>query len=165
MKAKLAGTLTALLFATAFSHAKDGKQEVARELGAILAWRLGPETVEQHCRSVDPGGVEARKAAVKAWLDKNSALIEAVDARVAEVVPLAYSPPPNVNAVEAVRAQVRAILLEPMISGATPEQMTQICKAEAKPSNPRLANSGLRAVQQSLAALYDWKVGQGEKKP
>jgi hypothetical protein len=121
--------------------ADDDKEEVARELGAVLAWRLGPEAVEQACRGIHP-----------------AELIAAVDARVAEVVPLAFSPPPGMDAVAAVTAQVRKIVLEPMLENRNPEESRKICEAEAGADNPRWTNSGVREVQMSLAALYDFKM-------
>jgi hypothetical protein len=139
------------------------KQEVGRELGSALAWRLGPEAVEEACRSVDPAGAEARKKALKTWLEKNAALIKEVDARVAEVVPLAYPSPANVDAVQAVRGQVKEILLEPMFSGRTPQETAAICKAEADPANPRWKSNGSPEVRQALAALYDWKIQRTSK--
>jgi hypothetical protein len=138
--------------------ADDDKEEVARELGAVLAWRLGPEAVEQACRGIHPEGIEARSKAVRAWLAKNAELIAAVDARVAEVVPLAFSPPPGVDAVVAVTAQVRRIVLEPMLENRNREESRKICEAEAGADNPRWTNSGVREVQMSLAALYDFKM-------
>jgi predicted dinucleotide-binding enzyme len=162
---KLVLTLMAgCLLAPAFSRADgDDKQEVGRELGSALAWRLGPEAVEEACRSVDPDGAEARKKALKAWLEKNAALIRQVDERVAEVVPLAYPSPANVDAVQAVRGQVKKILLEPMFSGRTPQESAAICKDEADPANPRWTSNGAPQVQQALAALYDWKIQRTAK--
>jgi hypothetical protein len=154
----------ACLLVPALSLADDAdKQEVARELGSALAWRLGPEAVEEACRTVDPGGAEARKTSLQTWLDKNASLIKEVDARVAEVVPLAYPAPASVDAVKAVRAQVKAILLEPMFSGRTPEETAAICKAEADPANPRWKSNGMPEVKQALAALYDWKMQRTAK--
>ena len=100
--------VVAALFVPGYSRAADGgKQQVARDLGAILAWRLGPEAVEERCRVEDPEGIEARKKSLQAWLDKNAALIKSVDERAAEVVPLAYPVRANVDAVTLVRAQAR----------------------------------------------------------
>jgi hypothetical protein len=152
------------LLAPALSHADDtDKQEVGRELGAALAWRLGPEAVERACRSADPAGAEARAKALKTWLEKNAALIKEVDERVAEVVPLAYPAPANVDAVEAVRGQVRKIILEPMLSASSPGDVVAICKAEADPANPRWKNNGMPHVREALAALYDWKMQRTAK--
>ena len=148
------------------AHSRGGDadaKEVGRELGSALAWRLGPEAVEEACRTVDPDGAEARRKALKAWLEKNAALIKQVDTRVAEVVPLAYPSPANVDAVQAVRAQVKQILLEPMFSGRTPEETTAICKAESDPANSRWTSNGLPHVQAALAALYDWKIQRTAK--
>jgi hypothetical protein len=145
------------------NDASDAEQEVAREIGAVLAWRLGPETVEEKCRSLDADGAETRKAALKGWLDKNAALIESVDARVAEVVPLLYSPPPNVDAVQAIRKQVREILLESIFEQKTPDESAVICKAEADPASQRWNNPGMPHVQQALATLLDWQTVQSRR--
>ncbi|HEU4779871.1 MAG TPA: glycoside hydrolase family 5 protein [Steroidobacteraceae bacterium] len=139
------------------------RKEVARELGAVLAWRLGPESVEESCKARDPDGAEVRAKALKGWLDKNARLIEAVDARVAEVVPLAFAAPNNVDAIQAVHAQVKEIVLESMFAQKSTDESKAICKAEADPANPRWNNSGMPHIQQSLAALYDWKMMQGAK--
>jgi hypothetical protein len=156
--------LISCLLIPALSHAEDAdKQEVAQELGAVLAWRLGPEAVEEKCRSADPAGAETRKTALKGWLDKNAALIKTVDDRVAEVVPLVYSAPPNVDAVQSVRRQVKEIVLESIFSGKTPEESTAICKAEADPASPRWNSPGMPQVPEALAALYDWKIKWGGK--
>jgi hypothetical protein len=148
-----AGCLPALVRADDAS-----RQVVGRELGSALGWRLGPEAVEEACRPVDPDGVGARQKSLKAWLEKNAALINEVDARVAEVVPLAFPSPKNVDAVTAVRAQVRKIVLEPLFAGRTAEQTAAICKAEADPANPRWKSNGMPEVRQALAALYDWQI-------
>jgi hypothetical protein len=164
-------TLCASLLAVPQSHAQQPQEpdpgqdqsEIARELASLLAWRLGPEAVEQWCRDADPEGHAARSTAVKNWLARNADLIKQVDERVAEVVPLVYSPPPGVEATPAVRAQIKSILHEALVEGKTPEELKTNCQGEAKPENPRWANSGMRHVQQSLAVLYDWKI-QLEKK-
>ena len=62
-----------------------------------------------------------------------------------------------------VRAKIKAILLEEIFSGKTPEESTAICKAEANPASPRWNNSGMPQVPTSLAALYDWKASLGAK--
>ena len=155
---------TIALGASALSPAADGgKQQVARDIGAILAWRLGPEAVEERCRAEDPEGTEVRRKSLQAWLDKNSALIKAVDTRTAEVVPLAYPVPPNVDGAKLVSAQVKKILLEELTAGKTPEQLQAICKAEANPASPRWNSNGIPHVQQSLAALYDWQTAQAPR--
>jgi hypothetical protein len=158
--------LIATFFVPEYSRAADGgKQQVARDLGAILAWRLGPEAVEERCRVEDPEGSETRRKSLLAWLDKNAALIKSVDERVAEVVPLAYPVRANVDAVQAVRTQVKTILLEELTAGKTPEQLKAICKAEANPASPRWNSNGMPHVAQSLAGLYDWKTSQDTRKP
>jgi hypothetical protein len=156
--------LAACLLLPALTLADDDEEkDVAREIGAVLAWRLGPEAVAERCQSSDPDGTEVRKNALKVWLEKNDALIKAVDARVAEVVPLIYKPPANVDAVQAVRAQVRSILLESIFEGKDASASTAICKEEANPTSPRWNNPGMPHVQESLAALYDWKTKQAKQ--
>jgi hypothetical protein len=156
--------LAGCLLAPAFSRADDAdKQEVGRELGSALAWRLGPEAVEEACRAIDPAGAEARAKALKAWLEKNATLIKEVDTRVAEVVPLAYPTPADVDVVQAVRGQVKKIVLEPLLSGRPPEEAVAICKAEADADNPRWKSNGMPHVQEALAALYDWKIQRTAK--
>ena len=156
--------LAGCLFAPAFARAEEvDKQAAARDLGAVLAWRLGPELVEEHCQSADPAGVEVRKKALKNWLEKNAALIKEVDDRVAEVVPLAYPSTTGADNTPRVRAKIRAILLEEIFSGKTAEETTAICKVEANLASPRWNNSGMPQVPASLAALYDWKATLGAK--
>jgi hypothetical protein len=153
-----------LLFVPGSSRSADGgRQQVARDLGAILAWRLGPEAVEERCRIEDPEGAEARGKFLQAWLAKNAALIKSVDDRAAEVAPLALRVPANVDAAQRVRSQVKTILLEELAAGKTEEQLKAICKAEANPASPRWNSNGLPHVAQSLAALYDWKTAHGAK--
>jgi hypothetical protein len=38
----------------------ENKNEVGQEIGAVLAWRLAPETVEEWCQKPDPEGVAIR---------------------------------------------------------------------------------------------------------
>lgn len=139
------------------------KQAMAQDLGAVLAWRLGPEALEERCREADPEGIEIRRKALKDWLDKNANLIKEVDARVAEVVPVAYPSSANGDNTPRVRAKIKAILLEEVFSGKTPEEAVAICKSEANPASPRWNNNGMPQVPTSLAALYDWKIAQGSK--
>src|SRR6187399_1667763 len=78
-KNRVLALLLVALAMPAISRAVDADMhEVARELGAVLAWRLGPESVEEQCRSADPAGVAIRKKALKDWLDKNAPLIKDV---------------------------------------------------------------------------------------
>jgi hypothetical protein len=153
--------LAALARAGAAEDAAE--QEVAREIGAVLAWRLGPETVEEKCRNLDAGGADIRKLALKDWLDKHAALIASVDSRVAEVVPLLYSPPPNVDAVQAIRKQVKELLVESIFEQKTPEESAALCKVEADPASPRWNNPGMPHVQQAMATLIDWQTSQKKK--
>jgi hypothetical protein len=137
--------------------------DVGRDVGAVLAWRLGPEFVEEKCRDVDPDGAEARKTALASWLARNAAVIKTVDERVAEVVPLAFPSPDPEKRIAAVREKVKQILLETISAEGDAEQLKAACKGEANPASPRWSLNGVPQVQNSLAALYDWKV-QKEKK-
>ena len=143
--------------------ADTNEQEVVQDLGAVLAWRIGPETIEEHCRSADPEGVDARKGALKSWLDKNDALIKAVDSRVAEVAPLLNPNAKGDEVAQAIRAQVKTILLDGVFAEKSPNEVKGICKAEADPASPRWNNTGMPEVQESLAALYDWKTTRDKK--
>jgi hypothetical protein len=157
--------LAACLLAPTLLHADDADdEEMVREVGAVLAWRLGPEAIEEKCRGDDPGGSEIRNNALKAWLDKNAALIQEVDARVAEVVPLAYPPSKKTaDPVQAVGAQVKAMFLDSIFEGKSPEESAAICKQLADPANPRWHNPGRPNVDMALATLYDWKVRHAAK--
>jgi hypothetical protein len=166
MRTPLVNLLAACVLAPALSSAQDaavaGEKEAARDMGAVLAWRLGPETVEERCRGLDPEGNESRRSALQGWLEKNARLIKAVDERITEVAPMVVPPSKKADAVGAVRGQVKAILIEAIFSG-TPEEAVAFCKGEANPESPRWTSNGMPHVQNSLAALYDWKVQQGGK--
>ena len=129
----------------------------------MLGWRLSPEAVEERCRSVEPGGAAARKKLLQDWLTKNDALIKSVDSRVAEVVALLEPSAKPDELVASLQAQVSTLILEGTFAGKTDDESRAICKAEADPAAPRWKNSGMRNVQQSLAALYDWTVMQAGK--
>jgi hypothetical protein len=133
-------------------------QEAGKELGAILAWRLGPEAIEERCRDADPEGAQVRKEALNTWLAKNDPLIKAVDSRVAEIVPQIQRSSAAGDPVLAVREQVRKIFIESVFAGKSPEETTALCKNEANPAHPRWNHNGLPHVRQSLAALDDWKI-------
>ena len=150
------------LLVPAISHA-DAAEEVGPELGLVLSWRLGPETVEETCRTLDPDGTEARKKALAGWLEKNAALIQEVDTRVAEVAPLAYPTPPGVDLVKEIHGQMKQILLEPLFLKKSPEERVAICKKEADPVSSRWNSDGKPQVPQALAALNDWKIRQTAK--
>ena len=143
--------------------AEPGTRELIQELGVALAWRLGPETIEETCRSFDPDGVVVRQQALKAWLEKNDAMIKEVDSRVADVVPALYPNAPGDAAVKAVRANIKTLLLESGFAEQSDDGKRDICKAEANPQSARWNNNGMPHVQQALAVLYDWKVKQGSK--
>jgi hypothetical protein len=143
------------------SHAADANSRAAiQELGAVLAWRLGPEAIEGWCRKADPDGAEARKAALNAWREKNEARIKMVDARVAEVVPLLKLPLAEGDPVQAVRMQIEMMLLESTFASKSPEETKAFCQTEADPARPRWNDTGMPHIQQSLAALYDWQQAQ-----
>ena len=164
MKNRTLALVLLALAVPAFSRAAEAdKQAMVRELGAVLAWRLGPELVEEQCESADPAGVEIRKKALKDWLEKNAELIKQVDARVAEVVPLALPSASGVDNTPRLRARIKAMLLEETFSGKTAEESAAICRAEANPASPRWNNNGMPQVSASLAALYDWQVSRGQK--
>lgn len=136
--------------------------EVGRDIGAVLAWRLAPEIIEERCRDVDPAGAEARKKALASWHGRNAALIKSVDERVAEVVPLAYPSAPADETIARMRAYVKKLLLETLNSEGDAKHLEAACKEEANPAGPRWGSNGVPQTQNSLAALYDWKT-QKEK--
>ena len=80
-----------------------------------------------------PTALKPARKSLQSWLEKNAALIHEVDARVAEVAPLAYPTPPGVDLVMELHGQVKQILLEPMFLKKTPEERAAICKKEADP--------------------------------
>lgn len=157
--------LLSCLLVSAVTQAADAdKQNALQELGAVLAWRLGPQAIEGRCRTADPDGATARKAALDAWNQKNSERIKAVDARVAEVVPLLKLPVEG-DPVQAVHVQIEMMVLESAFARMSPEETRMYCKAEADPSRPRWNDTGMPKLQLSLAALYDWQQAQGRKPP
>jgi hypothetical protein len=145
------------------SKTRSADVDVARDLGAVLGWRLGPGSVVTHCRALDPEGAAARDKLLSNWNAQNHDLIEAVDARIAEVLPLLDSKksPESLNV--SLRDHVSKLVVETTFSGKSGEEARAICQAEADPSRPRWRNTGMRGVQQSLAALYDWKIAHGPK--
>ena len=152
-----------LVFASA-PAADEDKQVALQELGAVLAWRLGPQAIEGWCRAADPDGAPVRKAALDAWSQKNSERIKAVDARVAEVVPLLKLPVEG-DPVQAVHVQIEKMVLESAFAKMSPEETRTYCQAEADPSRPRWNDTGMPKLQLSLAALYDWQQAHGRKPP
>jgi hypothetical protein len=154
----------ALAPAFAFSaDSDDGVADVGREIGAVLGWRLGPEVIEEKCRDADPAGAEARGKALQTWQQKNATLIQSVDDRVAEVVPLAYPAPSPESVIAAVRAKVKQLLLETVSAEGDAAKLKSACEAEANPSRPLWHSNGIPHVHNSLAALYDWKTQRGKK--
>jgi len=152
-----------LSMSSELNAADADKQAAIQELGAVLAWRLGPEAFEGWCRKADPEGAEARKAALNAWREKNDARIKSVDARVAELVPLLKLPLPEGDPVQAVRMQIEMMILESTFASKSPEEAKALCKAEADPARPRWNDTGMPHIQQSLAALYDWQQAQKQQ--
>ena len=152
-----------LLLAVNSPAAEPGTREVLQEIGAALAWRLGPETIEEACRSLDPDNGDARKKALDAWRVKNGALIREVDSRVEEVVPVLNPKAPAADSVKAVRTNVKALLLEKHFGELHADQKVQFCKEVSNPADKRWNDNGMPHVQQALAVLYDWKIRQGGK--
>jgi hypothetical protein len=138
------------MLAAPLARAADDAQEAFRDLGAVLAWRLAPEAVEERCHAIDPDGTDVRRKALAEWLRKNEIRIKSVDSRVAEVVPLLIEGQEADTAIRAVREQVRKMLLEPV--------SLESCKTVADPANTLWTSNGIPQVPESLAALYDWKV-------
>ena len=150
----------AVLAATGSSAAAPGTREVLQELGAALAWRLGPQTVEETCRSLDPDGNDARAQALEAWRVKNGTLIAEVDTRVEEVVPVLNPKVPAAESVKALHASVRALLLDAHFGELRDDQKVRYCQSTANPADKRWNDNGMPHVQQALAVLYDWKIRQ-----
>jgi len=151
------------LLPAALLAADDKDQDVVQDLGAVLGWRLAPQVVEEQCRSVDPEGADARKKLLQTWLDKNDGQIKAVDARVAEIAPLLNPNANGADMVQAVRRHVGSLLVESIFEGKKGDEIKGICHKEADPDNPRWSNTGMPDVQESLAAMYDWKVRHDKK--
>lgn len=128
----------------------DDKNEAFRDIGAVLAWRLAPPTLEAQCRALDPDGAEARRKSLETWLAKNDALIKQVDRRIAEVVPILFEAERSADPVRAVQEQVKKMLLESLTK--------DVCIAERNPHSTSWTSNGVPHVPGSLAALYDWKV-------
>lgn len=137
---------------------ESGGQHLARELGSVLAWRLGAATVEEKCRAFDPDGTAVRAQALKNWQHKNAALISTVDSRVAEVVAVVYPDMKIDDAVKQVSEQVKGILVDALLADKKPEEIQALCAAEANVTRPRWTSNGMPHVQESLAALYDWLI-------
>lgn len=155
----LVSTIALCFSALAHADAKDD-QAAGMNIGLALAWRLGPETVEERCRGADPAGVEIRQKALQRWLEKNSKLIQAVDERVAEVVPMLSPQEPKESVIAAVRSQIRNMILEPLSAAKSPEEVASACRTEADPKAKRWNNAGMPMVGQALAELYDWKIAK-----
>ena len=129
----------------------------------MLAWRLTPEAVEEWCQKPDPEGVAIRQRALKTWQQANAERIAAVDARVAEVVPIVFPQAPQADVVREVRGQVKALIYESLFEGKTPDEMAALCMTEADPARPMWTDTGMPKLQLSLASLYDWQVAHGKK--
>jgi hypothetical protein len=146
----------------AHADAKDD-QAAGMNIGLALAWRLGPETVEERCRGADPAGIDIRRKALQRWREKNSKLIQAVDERVAEVVPMLSPQEPKESVIAAVKSQIRNMILEPLSAAKSPDEVASACKTEADPKAKRWNNAGMPMVAQALAELYDWKIAKAGK--
>jgi len=164
MRKAFVTVLIACGLAPAAAIAEDeNKNEVGQEIGAVLAWRLTPEAVEEWCQKPDPEGVAIRQRALKTWQQANAERIAAVDARVAEVVPIVFPQAPQADVVREVRGQVKALIYESLFEGKTPDEMAALCMAEADPARPMWTDTGMPKLQLSLASLYDWQVAHGKK--
>ena len=162
--ASLSAICIALLLACHVAHAEDDDdQEVGQELGAVLAWRLSPEAVEEWCRVPDPEGIAVRQKALANWLKVNDSRIKSVDARVAEVVPLLFAHSDHKETVDSVHAQVKDLLHESLFEGKNADDIKAACKAEADPASERWTSNGMPNVAISLAALYDWQTRRSAK--
>lgn len=155
----------ALVLPTASRAQALTQQELAREVGAVLAWRLSPVIVEKKCRDFDPDGNAVRAQALKSWQDKNAALISSVDSRVAEVVAMVYPDEKPEAAVAKVHEQIEGILLDGLLADKPAEEIKTLCAAEAHPTRPRWTSNGMPHVPGSLAALYDWLVQNRDTEP
>ena len=136
---------------------------IAKDLGAVLGWRLGPQALVAHCRGLDADGAVARDKLLADWNSQNDELIKAVDGRVAEIAPLLDSKKSPDALIATLHDHVSKLVVESTFAAKPEEEARAICKAETDPSRPRWKNSGMRNVQQSLAALYDWKVAHSSK--
>lgn len=155
----------AMLLPTASRAQETSEFNLARELGAVLAWRLGPAVVENKCRDFDPIGNAARAQALSTWQGKNAALISAVDARVSEVVAVVYPRMSPEDATRRVGGEVEQILLDALLANKSPDEIQALCAAEADATRPRWSSNGMPHVQESLAALYDWWVQNRDAPP
>jgi hypothetical protein len=163
MKRAMLAFIVAAPLPLASLAADDNDQNVMQDLGSVLGWRLAPQIVEEQCRNVDPGGADARRKLLQTWLDKNDAQIKAVDARVAEIAPLLNPNANGADMVQAVRRQVASLLQESIFAGKKGDDIKDDCKKETDPANPRWTNTGMPDVQESLAAMYDWKIRHEKK--
>jgi hypothetical protein len=94
-----------------------GTGNVIKELGVVLGWRLGPQAIVEHCRSLDPGGAAARDKLLADWRSLNDDLIGAVDGTVAEVVPLLDRKTPPETLIATLQGQVGKLLVETTFEG------------------------------------------------
>src|SRR4051812_42429509 len=152
-----------ILFSAAAMAGDDKDQDVIQDLGAVLGWRLAPQIVEEQCRDVDPEGADARKKLLQTWLEVNDGQIKAVDARVADVAPLLNPNANGADMIQAVRRQVGSLLRDSIFEGKKGGEIKDLCKKETDPGNPRWTNTGMPDVQESLAAMYDWKIRHEKK--
>jgi len=149
--------------ARASAPAPRADTSLVKEIGAVLGWRLGPEAIVEHCRAVDAAGVAARDKLLQDWQSKNGELIKAVDSRVAEIAQLLDPNKPPGDLVASLHQQVGKLVVEGMFAEKSDDESRGLCEAETDATGPRWKNTGIRGVQQSLAALYDWKVTHDPK--
>ena len=147
----------------ATAPAQPADNIVVKELGAVLGWRLGPAAVVEHCRAVDAEGVAARDKLLQDWQSKNGELIKSVDSRVAEIAQMLDPKTPPDVLVASLHRQVGKLVVEATFAEKSGDEARALCQAETDPTKPRWKNTGMRGVQQSLAALYDWKVSHSPK--
>jgi uncharacterized protein DUF4431 len=147
---------------TGVSRAQDpAQQQLVKEIAAVLEWRLGPETLEQGCRSADPQGAGIRKQALDSWTTRNALLIRSADTRVSEILPLLYPESPPGEANREIRERVGQVLHQSIFAEHSEAEIRGMCHAEADPRRPRWNNDGMPHIQQSLAALHDWQMEHG----
>jgi len=112
---------------------------------------------------VDAEGVAARDKLLQDWQSKNGELIKSVDSRVAEIAQMLDPKTPPDVLVASLHRQVGKLVVEATFAEKSGDEARALCQAETDPTKPRWKNTGMRGVQQSLAALYDWKVSHSPK--
>jgi hypothetical protein len=154
--------VSALLGAVAFANPPTA-QEAMKEVGVALGWRLRPPALEEQCRSLDPAGAGARATALRSWQTKNARLIQSIDERLEELAPALGAAVGQQDLLPLVRGHIKEMVLEQMFENKSAEQTTAICQQLVDPASVLWTNNGMPFVQESLAALYDWKVAQSAR--